>query len=432
MKILHTVESYLPALHGMSEVVRQISERLAERGHQVTVATGQDTRRSENYIRGVEIKAFDVQGKSATGIWGSAKKYQDFLISFNPDIIVNFAAQQWATDLTLPLLSQLKARKVFVPTGFSALGNPKFKKYFYAMKEWMCEYDACIFLSDSYQDIDFARSAGVQAIAIIPNGAAGEDFDRIKDSGLRKRLGIQENHQLVLHVAGYLTEAKGQAEAVDIFSYSKLTNATLMLICPDFGRPLRKSLIPKLSLKPSDYIAWIRTMRVVIFRVWLHLLCCLRQKSNNAKGRQVKFIALSRNDTTSAFLEADLFLFPSRVECSPLVLFEAAASKTPFLVTDVGNASEIIRWTGGGRLLPSISKRKWQGGVKADVKAGARYLEELMDDQQGRKRMAASAHEAWIRYFTWSRITDQYEQLYSNLLAGEPIHSQYLPPKAFQ
>jgi glycosyltransferase involved in cell wall biosynthesis len=300
------------------------------------------------------------------------------------------------------------------------------------MKEWICEYDACVFLSDSYQDIDFARSTGVQSIAIIPNGAAAEEFDRIKDSGLRKRLGIQEGHELILHVAGYLSKSKGQAEAIDIFSHSNLTDATLMLICPEFGRPLLESLFPKLSLKSSDYIAWIRSMRVVIFRAWLKLLCCLRHEYNDAKGRQIKFVALSRKDTTSAFLEADLLLFPSRVECSPLVLFEAAASKTPFLVTDVGNASEIICWTGGGRLLPSISTREWQGGVKADVKAGARCLDDLMDDQQGRKRMATSAHEAWIRYFTWSRITDQYEHLYSSLLAGEPIQSRFLPPKSFQ
>jgi glycosyltransferase involved in cell wall biosynthesis len=430
MKILHTVESYLPARHGMSEVVRQISERLVQLGHQVTVATSNDPRRHESHIQGVEVRSFDVYGKSATGIWGNASSYQNFLIDFNPDIIVNFAAQQWATDLALPLLSRLKARKVFVPTGFSALANPTFHNYFSAMREWMRGYDACVFLSDSYRDIDFARSAGIESIAIIPNGAAAEEFDRMKDSGMRERLGIPKDHQLILHVAGYLSIAKGQADAIDIFSRSSLSKATLMLICPDFGRPALKSLLPKHILKASCQIAWIKGLRLFVFRIWLRLLCCLRQKCNNAQGRQIKFVSLSRKDTTSAFLDADLLLFPSRIECSPLVLFEAAAAQTPFLVTDVGNASEIIRWTGGGRLLPGVTKNDWEGSVQADLEAGARCLDDLMADQQARKQMATSAHEAWLRHFTWSHIAEKYEQLYSSLLAGEPIQSQFSPPSS--
>jgi glycosyltransferase involved in cell wall biosynthesis len=52
--------------------------------------------------------------------------------------------------------------------------------------------------------------------------------------------------------------------------------------------------------------------------------------------------SLSRIETLAAYHQADLFLFPSNIECSPLVLFESIASKTPFLTTDVGNAKEII------------------------------------------------------------------------------------------
>ena len=88
MKILHTVESYLPARHGMSEVVRQISERLVQRGHQVTVATSKDSRRQSEQIEGVEVRGFDVHGKSAIGVWGDVSGYQKFLLDFNPDIIV--------------------------------------------------------------------------------------------------------------------------------------------------------------------------------------------------------------------------------------------------------------------------------------------------------------------------------------------------------
>jgi glycosyltransferase involved in cell wall biosynthesis len=428
MKILHTVESYLPARHGMSEVVRQISERLVERGHQVTVATSKDSRRQSEQIEGVEVRGFDVHGKSAIGVWGDVSGYQKFLLDFNPDIIVNFAAQQWATDLTLPLLSRLKARKVFVPTGFSALADPMFSNYFASMGEWMRGYDACVFLSDSYRDVDFARESGVESIAIIPNGAAAEEFERGKDHGLRERLGIPEDHQLILHVAGYLSVAKGQAEAVKIFSHSSLNKATLMLVCPDFAHGAVKALTPKQILKGLYHIARGNGLRGIAFPTQLQLLRRFNRKCNRSHDRQILGVSLSREDTISAFLDADLLLFPSWIECSPLVLFEAAASRTPFLVTDVGNASEIIRWTGGGRLLPGVCNNDKEGSVQADVEASARCLETLMADLETRQQMATNAHGAWLRHFTWSRIAEQYEQLYISLLAGEPIQALFPPP----
>jgi glycosyltransferase involved in cell wall biosynthesis len=428
MKILHTVESYLPARHGMSEVVRQISERLVQRGHQVTVATSNDQRRQNNHIEGVEIRSFDVHGKSAIGVWGDVSGYQSFLLDFNPDIIVNFAAQQWATDLTLPLLSRLKARKVFVPTGFSALADPMFRSYFSAMGEWMRSYDACVFLSDSYRDIDFARSAAVESIAIIPNGASAEEFDRLQDPELRQRLGIPEDHQLILHVAGYLSVAKGHAEAVEIFSRSSLRKATLLLVCPDFDPAAMKALTPKQILKGLYHMSRGKGLRGIAFPTQLQLLRRFWRKRNRMHNRQILGVSLSRDETISAFLDANLLLFPSWIECSPLVLFEASAARTPFLITDVGNASEIIRWTGGGRLLPGVRCDDREGSVQADVDAGARCLDDLMADQQAREKMAESAHEAWLRHFTWSRIAEQYEQLYGSLLAGEPIQALFPPP----
>jgi glycosyltransferase involved in cell wall biosynthesis len=428
MKILHTVESYLPARHGMSEVVRQISERLVQRGHHVTVATSNDQRRQNSQIEGVDVRSFDVYGKSAIGIWGDTSGYQKFLLGFNPDIIVNFAAQQWATDLTLPLLSRLKARKVFVPTGFSALGDPIFRNYFSAMGEWMRSYDACVFLSDSYRDVDFARTAGVESIAIIPNGAAAEEFDRFKDADLRERLGIPVDHHLILHVAGYLSLAKGQAEAVEIFSQSNLRKATLLLVCPDFDRPATAFVKPIHVLKSLYYIACGKSLRGVVFPFWFQHLCRLRRRRNRAQERQIKCVSLSREDTISAFLEADLLLFPSWIECSPLVLFEAAASYTPFLVTPVGNAAEIIAWTGGGELLPAQCSDDREGSVRADVAAGSQRLEALVADAPGRRRMADSAHRAWQAHFTWERIADQYERLYRCLLEGEAITDQFPAP----
>jgi glycosyltransferase involved in cell wall biosynthesis len=77
--------------------------------------------------------------------------------------------------------------------------------------------------------------------------------------------------------------------------------------------------------------------------------------------KNVRFAGFSRSDVIQAFHHADLFLFPSHIECSPIVLFEAMASKTPFLITDVGNAREILSWTNGGDILPTIKDLNGRG-----------------------------------------------------------------------
>ena len=65
------------------------------------------------------------------------------------------------------------------------------------------------------------------------------------------------------------------------------------------------------------------------------------------KNMRILILNIDREETVAFYQTADLFLFPSNIECSPIVLFEAMASKTPFLVTDVGNSKEIISWSEG-------------------------------------------------------------------------------------
>ena len=59
MKILHTVQDYSPTGGGMYMVVKQISERLANKGHQVTIATRKIEGREDGVINGVFVKQFD-------------------------------------------------------------------------------------------------------------------------------------------------------------------------------------------------------------------------------------------------------------------------------------------------------------------------------------------------------------------------------------
>lgn len=388
LKILHTVEFYHPSVGGAQEAVRQISENLVKMGHDVTVATTKLRDRIDSIINGVKIIDFNVSGNFVSGFNGESGNYQNFLLNSNFDIIMNYAAQQWTTDLMLPILKDIKGKKVMVPCGFSGLFQPVYKGYYKRMENWLRSYDACVYLSRKYRDIDFSKSAGINNDYFIPNGASYDEFSKKTSIDIRKTLAIPKTHFLILHVGSH-TGLKGHKECIKIFNKAKIEKATLLIVAD----------------KNSSLCYYN-----------CHFLAVLANNDPFMKKSDKKILihALSRAETISAYHNANLFLFPSNVECSPLVLFESMASKTPFLATDVGNSSEIVEWSKGGLLLPTTFDKS--GNSHARIAESVNILEMLYHDQALRDRMGKLGFETWKNNFTWESIAHKYEELYFNLM----------------
>ena len=390
MKIYHCVESYYPAVGGMQEVVKQLSERLVKLGHEVTVLTRYHKDRVFSELNGVKLKTFNIEGNPTEINSKEAQDYVDFLLNIEGDIVTFFAAQQWATNLALPILNQIKAKKVSVPTGYSGLYWPEFKEYFEKMKTHIHGYDMNVYLSNDYRDINYARENKVDdsKIIIIPNGAAADEFLPETKINIKKELGIRENDFLLLLVGSY-TGWKGHREAIEIFLKSKLSNATLLMIGNNYEYFKRQYI-----KHPSFGL-----------RVFFNQLF---------GGKRIIFNYLKREQTVAAYKKANMFLFPSNVECSPIVLFECAASKLPFLSTDVGNSAEIASWTKGGEIMPTIKDDK--GFSHADINASAKALNELYNNHSKRKTMAEDSFKIWQEKYSWEVIAKDYETMYLNLL----------------
>jgi len=351
MKILFTVEYYFPSIGGAQTVVRQLAERFVKNGHDVWVATTKLQDRKFTELAGVKIREFQIKGNMVNGLSGEIETYQNFLLNNKFDVIINYAAQQWSTDVMLPILDKISAKKVLVPCGFSGLYQAKYKDYFIKMKDWLKKYDACVYLSKNYRDINFARHCGATNSVFIPNGADESEFEFKEKStiDIKKLLNIPDNHKLILCVGSH-SGLKGHREAMEIFTLSRIKNSTLLIVANDFNAGCSHS---------CEYIK--KLLNVI-------------NKFNNKK---IIIKTLSRLETVSAFLAADLFLFPSNIEYSPLVLFESMASRTAFLTTDVGNATEIIEWSHGGRLLPT--KKKLDGFSKAKIFAFLYFLAVIIE-----------------------------------------------------
>lgn len=392
MKIFHCVESYFPAVGGMQEVVKQLSERLVKLGHDVTVLTRLHAERNFTVYNGVKVISFNIEGNPTKAEHESEKAYVEFLVNNTSDVITFFAAQQWATDLALPVLSKIKAKKIAVPTGYSGLYFSKYKQYFERMKTDIHGYDMNVYLSNDYRDINFARTHQVNEnkIIIIPNGAAKDEFDATDSYDFRKQHNIPENHFLILHVGSYTGE-KGHKEAISMFFKANIKNTTILFI-------------------GNKYEYFIKRSR------YKYPLLLLRWLIAPLKNKKIIFTFLSRIETVKAFKSADLFLFPSNIECSPIVLFEAMAGNTAFLATDVGNCKEIIDWSKGGLLIPTRINKK--GRSYADVNAGVKLMEDLYTNTDALKQLSNKGYESWNEKFTWERISLQYEKLYKQLITS--------------
>jgi glycosyltransferase involved in cell wall biosynthesis len=134
-------------------------------------------------------------------------------------------------------------------------------------------------------------------------------------------------------------------------------------------------------------------------------------------GKKVLKTNLSRADIIQAFLTADLFVFASKVEYSPLVLFEAAAAGKPFLSVPVGNAEEIARWTGAGVIC--AAKRDELGYTRVSPRRLAREMARVIADDDLRHRLGAQGREAWRSTFNWKAIAARYEAILTGQM-GKP------------
>ena len=455
MKLLLCCESYWPHRGGVQEVMRQIAERMAARGHDVSVATRVHPDRKTDIHNGVRIHAFDISGNLVTGIRGEADRYRKFLAAFDGDAILIKAAQQWSFDALWPVVDQIKARKVFVPCGFSSFYEPSFKEYFRQLPDILRKFDHLIFYAEHYRDIDFARANGIAHFSIIPNGASEIEFGREtrQDGRLRKELGIPVT-DLVLLTVGSPISAKGHESVERAFEQVDLGTRGATLILNGNWPPKRFSveyfrrIIQRLAnLNPQRGIELFRELGVsgVVSRLFpkppdertqlikpsLRLAEATQDKSADAHTPETLISAsaspsmqktvlrlnLPREKVVDAFFEADLFVFASKVEYSPLVLFESAAAGTPFLTVPVGNAAEIVRWTGGGWLCPADVDDR--GYTKVSPSVLAREMEKGIHSPDTLRKLGAAGRRAWLDRFTWAKITKSYELI----LRGETVIS---------
>lgn len=369
--------------------MRQIAERLAARGFEVTVATSTHPERgSIEMLSGVRVVSFPISGNRVQGIIGPVNEYQNFLINGEYDAILIKAAQQWTFDAAVDVIGEMRGHKVFIPCGFSGLRDPRYSAYFQEMPKWLRRFDGLVFYSDTYQDIEFARAHGLHNLFLIPNGVDEREFRNADSGNIRSELNIAKDDDLLLSV-GSMIMAKGHWEVVRAFRKARLQRPATLVIngnYPHGGVISSLKRAAKHALSGRWPIRWEATF------------------ASLPPGKKVLVTNLPRQQLIRLYNASSLFVFASHVEYSPLVLFEAAASATPFIASDAGNSSEIAAWTNAGVVIG-----RSEGRLRACKVSDVSEAIELMLAEPGLKARGAAGRRVVLSDgFTWDRIVDQY------------------------
>jgi L-malate glycosyltransferase len=396
MKILHLVEYYYPSIGGAQEVVRHLSERMVAQGHDVTVATTKLPHRKNLVHNGVKIVEFDIKSIAEHGVSivgglkGDIEGYQKFLVNGDFDVVMSYAAQQWTTDLMFGVIDKIKAKKVLVPCGYSGLYDPAYRTYFYLLPDILHKFDATVYLSDTYRDIDFARRHGLKNIHVIPNGADENEFRNLltQEEKIRIRNQYGIGGFTIMTIANYTGE-KGHTELLKFFKRLPVANATLV--------------------SAGNYTPGIGCFDMFEQQA--------NRVNNHKKFLGKRVVMLDGSDhlqVHKVLMAADLFVFLSNIEASPLVLFESAAAGVPFLATNVGNSKEIAEWTGAGKIVKT--RPRPNGRVAADIKDAIIQATKLIHSKKELARLGKVGRANWESRYTWDALTNEYLKLYESLV----------------
>lgn len=425
MKILLCVEFFHPSVGGAQEVVKQIATRLAKKGHDVCIATTSIPNRLSHNFGEVRIKSFDITGNLSRGMSGEMELYRKFILDSNFDVIFIYAAQQWTLDAMIEILPNIRAKKVLVPCGFSGLYEDLYSDYFDLMPKLLKQFDALIFHSKNYRDYQFAEKNNIQKLFLVPNGADNYEFQKIEKANFRTKFNI-ENQTLILLTVGQLNGQKGHLEVAGAVAKLKInkpiclvlngnstshggrvdTLAKARLVLTRFNYDLLKRAAFKLASKLMG--------RLKVVDNYFSKLNALVSEINSGCYGQNKHVILSdmsRKDLIDCYFDANLFIFASKIEYSPLVLFEASAAGLPFITVPVGNSVEIAQWTKAGVICPATIDEK--GYTFADDKLLAECIENTLSKPDKLMMMSEDGRTAFLEKFNWDHLVDEYEKILS-------------------
>lgn len=395
MKILMLSWEYPPrVVGGISRVVHDLSHKLVNDGHEVTVVTYKDGNvpyiEDDNGVMVYRVDNFMISSNNLID-WTMQLNFNmiaktgeiiaekgSFDVIHAHDWLVAYAAKTLKTAYNIPLVSTIHATEAGRNSGI----RDEQQRYINDT-EWMLTYESSeVIVNSNYMRSELQRLFGLpyEKINVIPNGVNLNMYDGIeKDYDFRRKYAM-DNEKIILFM-GRLVYEKGIQTLI--------------------------SAMPKILNHYHDAKLLIAGKGGMIDE--------LRNQVNYlGLGNKVYFTGyLGSKDVQKMYKCADISVFPSTYEPFGIVALEAMLSGTPVVVSDVGGLNEIVDH--------GINGMKSYAG---NANSFADSILTLLFDQKLCDTVTKNAISKVKSEYNWTKITNNTHFAYEKAIAETMANRQ--------
>lgn len=339
MKLLFTVNTYMPKRDGVQFVTKYLAEGLVKKGHSVDLITRQCkelTEVNDEVINGVHVIRWNANTYH-TMHKGDKEGYQKFILenATHYDCIVSVGTQTSFVDWMLPIIDQVQCRKIlylhsiwdfkYHKNNFDSLNNlckkvwanVRWKIYYNKWGKAFKKFDSVIQLHQfDYAYTYFKNKYDIESV-VIENAAEDSFFDEIVDSN------IELPKKYFLNVSNYM-DRKNQMQTLKSFLEAEIPNDFELILIGSDKNTYYDSLIEYYN----------------------------KYKTHNEKYKKVHFLYnVPRQHIYTYVKKAYAYIMTSKWEAYPISLIEAMAAGIPWISTNVG----IVKYLPGGFVADNIS-----------------------------------------------------------------------------
>ena len=376
MKILQVIPFFSPKFGGSVTVPYELSEELAKRNHEITLITtdfGFDQQYADKLrAKGVTVIAFHCVANLGLFLYSpsikawSAKNLKKFdIIHFHnyrsyQNIVIHTFAMKYGISYIM------QAHGSVLPF-FEKQNQKKLYDFFWGKKTLN---DAAKLIAVSSMEKDQYLKMGIpeNKIVTIENGIDITKYETLPDRGkFRKRYGIGFEKKIILYL-GRMHKRKGLDFLVDGFTRLSDQEVFLVIAGPDDG--YLKILIQRIKLS-----------RIV--------------------GKVLITGQISEEEKIEAFVDADVLVYPGRLEIFGLVPFEAIMCGTPVIVSDDCGCGEIVKKTLSGLVVEF-----------GNVDHLKNQIQKLIDNPEESRSLVANGQEYIQKNLIWADLIKKFEEVY--------------------
>jgi glycosyltransferase involved in cell wall biosynthesis len=355
LKIAQVCPRYFPDIGGVETDVKEISERLVSKGHDVEVITTDPggKLKKEDLVNGVKVTRF--KSFAPGSAYYFAPQIYSYLKKHNYDVI--HAHSYHALPAFFAAISERKKKFVFSPYyhrgGHTPFRNLLHKPYKFFGKMIFSRADTVICISEYEKRLVESDFNVAEKTIKIPNGLNLSEFKSLK----RRK---NENKEKILLYVGRLEEYKGVQYIIQ--SLPELQDFKLRIVGKGPYENELHNITEKLGV--GERIEWLKN--------------------------------LSREELLDCYADADIFLMLSSHESYGITAAEALASGTPCVVA---KGSALDEFVDGIQCLGIDEPIKKEKVIKSVIK-----LKDMKQNNEFDKKN--------LTVFDWDYVTEKIENVY--------------------